>query len=315
MNQFSIAADNESRLLKRLWIYQKERFPVFGHIPLVAAFTFSAIAYSRICAGKEGFVPWDRFAVGMITTVTLFLLVRIFDEFKDREEDAKYRPGLPVPRGLISLRELATIGILIAFLQIILNGIFTPKMLLLYFVVIGYLLLMGKEFFIGQWLKKHPFWYVTSHMLIIPLVDIYASGIDWLLEGTGAPKGLIYFFIVSYFNGIVLEIGRKIRAPEEESEGVLTYSSMLGVKKATWLWVIILFITLGWAVAASWFAGYGKTGLALLGIVFLVCALPAFLFLIHRTAKKSKLIEYASALWTIAMYLSLGGIPMVLKLF
>jgi 4-hydroxybenzoate polyprenyltransferase len=313
-NQFSIEADNKSGILKRLWIYQKERFPVFGHIPLVAAFSFSAIAYSRISRGAEGFVPWDRFIVGIITTVTLFLLVRIFDEFKDREDDAKYRPELPVPRGLVSLKELAVIGVAIFILQIMINAIFFPKMLLIYFIVIAYLCLMGKEFFVADWLKKHQFWYVTSHMFIIPLVDIYASGMDWLVDGQPAPKGLLFFFAVSYFNGIVLEVGRKIRTPEKEAEGVLTYSSMLGTKKATWLWIAILAATLAWAVAASWFAGYGQTGLLVLGIIFLVCAVPAFLFLGKMTAKGSKLIEYASALWTIAMYLTLGGIPMITKL-
>jgi 4-hydroxybenzoate polyprenyltransferase len=313
-NAFSKPAENNASFLKRFWIYQRERFPVFGHGPLVAAFSFSAIAYSRICRGAEGFVPWDRYLIGIITTVTLFLLVRIFDEFKDRKEDAQYRPELPVPRGLVSLRELAIVGVIVAVIQIVLNALFFPKMFLIYCIVIGYLLLMGKEFFISKWLKEHQFWYVTSHMLIIPLVDIYASGLDWLVEGQAAPKGLIFFFIVSFFNGIVLEIGRKIRTPDKEAEGVVTYSSMHGPAKATAMWLIILLVTFGWAVAASWFAGYGQTGLLVMGIIFLICTLPAVLFLRKMTAKNAKLIEYASALWTIAMYLSLGGIPMVTEL-
>lgn len=313
-NAFSKPGENNASLAKRLWIYQRERFPVFGHVPLVAAFSFSAIAYARICRGAEGFVPWERFFVGIVTTVTLFLLVRIFDEFKDKEDDAKYRPELPVPRGLVSLRELAIIGVIVFILQVTLNAIFFPKMLIIYFIVIAYLCLMGKEFFVPEWLKKHQFWYVTSHMFIIPLVDIYASGLDWLVEGAPAPKGLLFFFAVSYFNGIVLEIGRKIRMPEKEAEGVLTYSSMFGAKKATWLWIFILFVTLGWSVAASWFAGYGHTGLLVLGVVFVICALPALLFMNKMTVKNSKLIEYASALWTIAMYLTLGGVPMIAEL-
>ena len=39
-----------------------------------------------------------------------------------------------------------------------------------------------------------------------------------------------------------------------------------------------------------------------------------FLFLKYKTNKLSKMIEYASALWTIAMYLTLGGGPMISKL-
>ncbi|MGL5889797.1 MAG: UbiA family prenyltransferase [Bacteroidia bacterium] len=314
MNQYSKPEENNAPLLKRLWIYQRERFPVFGHGPLVAAFSFSAISYSRICRGADGFVSWPLFGLGIFTTISLFLLVRIFDEFKDASDDAKYRSELPVPRGLVKLGELRNIGIGIIVLQIILNAIFAPKLLIIWAVVILYLSLMGKEFFIAEWLKKHQFWYVVSHMFIIPLIDIYASGLDWLQEGVSAPKGLLFFFAVSYFNGIVLEVGRKIRIPEDEKEGVITYSSIHGARNATLLWLLMILITAGWAVAAVWFAGYGMQGFYTMLAIAAVISIPAILFLQKMTAKRAKYIEYASALWTIAMYLSLGGIPMVIEL-
>ena len=314
MNEFSNLEDNNASFLKRFYIYQKERFPLFGHGLLVASFSFSAIAYSRICRGEKEFVNWEIYLTGIFTTITLFLLVRIFDEFKDAEDDAKYRKELAVPRGLMSLKELAIIGVVVAFFQIIINLFFFPKMLIIYFIVIAYLSLMGKEFFIPEWLKKNQFWYVTSHMLIIPLIDVYASGLDWLLEGVSAPKGLIFFFAVSFMNGIVLEIGRKIRTPEKESEGVLTYTVMLGANRAVMLWILILLLTLSLSISACIFAGYGMTAFIVLGFIFILCATPAFLFLKYKTNKLSKMIEYASALWTIAMYLTLGGGPMISKL-
>jgi hypothetical protein len=313
-NAFSKEEENHAPFLRRLFIYQKERFPLLGHGLLVAAFSFSAISYSRICRGVDGFVGWPIFATGIFTTISLFFLVRIFDEFKDAEDDARFRKELAVPRGLISFRELAVTGVVVAVAQILLNLLFFPKMLLIYLVVIGYLLLMGKEFFVADWLKKHQFWYVTSHMFIIPLIDIYASGLDWLLAGAQAPAGLLFFFAVSYMNGIVLEIGRKIRAPEKESEGVLTYTSMLGINRAVWLWILALTLTLVLSVGAAVFAGYGQTALLILGAVFVLCALPGIVFLRKRTAKISRMIEYASALWTISMYLTLGGGPMISKL-
>lgn len=313
-NAFSNAEENGAPFFRRFYIYQKERFPLLGHGLLVAAFSFSAISYSRICRGADGFVAIRTFVVGIFTTISLFLLVRIFDEFKDAEDDARFRKELPVPRGLITFRELAVIGVVVALVQIVVNLVFFPKMLWIYAVVVGYLLLMGKEFFVAEWLKKHQFWYVTSHMFIIPLVDIYASGLDWLLAGVQAPVGLFFFFAVSYMNGIVLEVGRKIRAPERESEGVLTYTSMLGVLGAIRLWLAVLAVTLLLSIAASVFAGYGNGVLAVLIIVFLLCAFPAVFFLRSRNVKLSKMIEYASAAWTIAMYLTLGAGPMISKL-
>ncbi len=313
-NEYSKAEENNASFLRRLFIYQKERFPLLGHGLLVAAFSFSAISYSRICRGAEGFVDWKTFLVGIVTTISLFFLVRIFDEFKDAEDDARYRRELAVPRGLITFRELAATGVVVVAVQILLNLYFFPKMLLIYGIVMLYLCLMGKEFFIAEWLKKHQFWYVTSHMFIIPLIDIYASGLDWLLAGAAAPTGLLFFFAVSYMSGIVLEVGRKIRPPGEESEGVLTYTSMLGVAKAVWLWMAVLFVTFCLSIVASSFAGYGKTALFILSGIFVLCVLPAILFLRDNSKKSSKLIEYASALWTISMYLTLGGGPMISKL-
>ncbi|SEJ58157.1 4-hydroxybenzoate polyprenyltransferase [Dyadobacter sp. SG02] len=313
-NAFSNAAENSAPFFRRFYIYQKERFPLLGHGLLVAAFSFSAISYSRICRGAEGFVDLKTFAVGVFTTISLFLLVRIFDEFKDAEDDARFRQELPVPRGLVTYHELAWIGIVVVIAQIAVNLVFFPEMLLIYGVVVAYLTLMGKEFFVADWLKRHQFWYVTSHMFIIPLIDIYASGLDWLIAGVHAPEGLFFFFAVSYMNGIVLEVGRKIRAPEKESEGVLTYTSMLGAPTAIGLWLAVLAVTLSLSVAASVFAGYGHAVLTILGVVFLICALPAVLFLRNRTPKLSKMVEYGSALWTIAMYLTLGAGPMISKL-
>lgn len=95
-------------------------------------------------------------------------------------------------------------------LQLIVNIFFYPKMLYLFIPVIIYLLLMGKEFFVSAWLKKNIVLYIITHMMIIPLIDVYASGLDWWKEGAEIPKGLLIFLGVSYMNGVVIEFGRKI---------------------------------------------------------------------------------------------------------
>ena len=313
-NEFSEEEENKAPFYKRFYTYQKERFSLLGYGLLVASFSFSAISYSRICRGAEGFVPWKTYFLGIFITISLFLLVRIFDEFKDAEDDAKFRKHLPVPRGLIKFRELLIMAVVIIILQIMVNLYFFPKLLIIYLLIIAYLSLMGKEFFIAEWLKKHQFWYVTSHMFIIPLIDIYASGLDWFLEGVKAPLGLIFFFAVSYMNGIVLEVGRKIRVHEKEVPGVLTYTSMLGTNRAVILWIIVLLITFCLSISASLFAGYGSMAIIVLSIFFILCSIPAVLFMNNKTEKLSKNIETASAIWTIFMYLTLGGIPMLQKL-
>ena len=302
-------------LFVRLYKYQAERFPLLAHGILIAAFTFSAVAYSRICRGASDFISWQVFLPGVFLTVTLFLLVRIFDEHKDAEDDARYRPELPVPRGLVTLAELRWVGIVVFVLQLLILWLWLPKMMPIFLVVLAYLSLMGKEFFVADWLKKHQFWYVTSHMFIIPLVDIFASGLDWLMGSLAPPVGLLFFFAVSYFNGIVLEIGRKIRTPEQESEGVLSYTAQLGTRRAIWVWIAVLTVTLVWALLAANFAGFGLGTYSFLVAVYLICVFLGWRFLQQYSPGRAKAIEIASGLWTLSMYLSLGGVPMLIALF
>ena len=105
--------------LYRLYIYQKERFPFVGYIFLVGSFSFSAISFSRMCRGADGFIDLQPFLVCVFNTLTLFFLVRIFDEFKDQEDDRAFRKYLPVPRGIITLKELKYIGIFVFILQVV----------------------------------------------------------------------------------------------------------------------------------------------------------------------------------------------------
>ena len=86
-----------------------------------------------------------------------------------------FRPNLPVPRGVISLKELFYIAITLIIIQITLQIIFFPKMLFLYVFVMLYMFLMLKEFFMADWLKRNQFFYVITHIAIVPVVDIWRA--------------------------------------------------------------------------------------------------------------------------------------------
>lgn len=308
-----MVAPNEKSLpaFHRYWIYQKERFPVFQTGMLVAAFTFSAASYSRICRGEEGFIGWGLFLTGAFTSLSLFLLLRLFDEFKDAKEDARYRPYRAVPRGLVSLKEVGcAIGVVVALI-LTLNGVLMPRMLWAVVAVLGYQLLMWREFFIPDWLRCHPVAYLITHMLIMPLIDFYTTGLDWLAGGVAMPGGLFFFLIVTFLNGCVIEIGRKIRAPHDEEAGVETYSALWGPKRAAVVWAAILTATGALAFYCCSFAGYGFAALPALLLAWLGCMVAAFRFL--RTYRGGRAIENAAGIWTIAMYLIIGGAPMAIS--
>lgn len=306
--------ENQKSFIKRMWIYQKERFPLFVNLIAVCTFTFSAISYSRIFRNETGFVDWSTYLIGCFATFTLFFLVRIFDEFKDQEDDRKYRSYLPVPRGLVSLKELKIVAIVLVIIQVTLIAVFQLPMILFYVIVLAYLVLMGVEFFVPEWLKKRQVLYLISHMMIIPLLDIYSSGLDWYLEGAEPHWGLLFFFFISFLNGILGEFGRKIKTPEMEEEGVNSYTKSYGIKKAVIIWISVLILSLIVATIGAYLAGFGLVTMLILILLSVICLLIGFRFMFAPTKKLAKMMELVSGIWIIGMYLTLGAVPMIINL-
>jgi 4-hydroxybenzoate polyprenyltransferase len=305
----------QANILTRLWIYQTERFPVVGHGLLIAAFSFSAVGFSALLRGHTGWPRPESILVGFVSAFLFFLQLRIADEFKDFEEDARYRPYRPVPRGLVSLRELGFLGGMTALAQLALATWLESKLVLFLLLAWFYLALMSKEFFVRDWLKARPMTYMWTHMLIVPLIDLYTTACDWLVAGETAPHaGLAWFLIVSFFNGVVIELGRKIRAPQDEEVGVETYTALWGRRKAVLAWLSALLLT---AISARFAAREiefaGPVGW-ILGILFLLAAGIALRFLHLPATPWAKRIEQMSGLWTILMYLSVGAIPLLVKM-
>ena len=257
-----------------------------------------------------------------MTSLSFFLQLRIADEFKDFEDDARFRPYRPVPRGLVTLRELASVGVLAqdccswgsrCWLD--------PSLVWLLVPTWAYLALMTREFFAPRWLRAHPLIYMTSHMLILPLVDLYATACDWRVAGVrSAPDGLYWFLVVSYLNGIVIEIGRKTRVPADEEHGVETYSALWGSQGAARAWILAVLLTgaaaweasarIGTEAAHARDAGTPDRGLRRGGTS--LRARPRSAAALTGSGKS---IEVMAGVWTLLMYLGLGAAPLAITLW
>ncbi len=294
----------------RLWKYQSERFPIQQYLPVVAAFAFSASGYSMICGGRRGVLDGGVLLGGFLSSYCLFFLLRLFDEFKDAEDDAKYRPYRAVPRGLVSFAEIRGLILAVTVCVIGVNAVLSPRLLLLLVPSFAYILLMWREFFVPAWLRRHPVIYMLTHMLVMPLIDFYTSGLDWAVGGFAMPSGLFLFLVLTFTNGCVIEIGRKIRVPEDEEPGVETYSALWGRFTAASLWLVVLAFTLALSLACAGAQGFVGKAWPWLVLSFALCASPAVLFLFGR--KTGQLIEVAAGVWTIAMYVLVGAVPLLL---
>ena len=298
--------------MKRWLTYQRERFPLVGHAPLVAAFSVSAVCFSRLVRGEPGWPPARSLGVAFATALIFFLQLRIADEFKDYEDDRRYRPYRPVPRGLVTLTELGWIGVAGGAVQLALALWLHPPLIVLLGIAWAYLALMSREFFAAAWLRRHPAVYMASHMVIIPLIDLYATACDWLRVTQWPPQGLIWFLLVSYFNGIVVEVGRKTRAPEDEETGVETYSAEWGLQRAVMVWLAALLITALFAWQAARQIGFDGLVTRWLVVLVALCGFSAMRLVRYPAPGGGKAIELASGVWTLLMYLSLGAIPALL---
>ncbi len=294
----------------RWWVYQSERFPVFAHGPLILAFSVSAVCFSALLRGG---VPGPHaLGVAFLISFCSFLQLRLADEFKDFDEDARFRPYRPVPRGLVTLRELGWVWAGTGMLQIALAAALDLRLVPLLLITWAYFGLMSREFFVREWLKMRPVTYMVSHMFIMPLIDFFATACDWMPTTGGALGGLGWFVALSFFNGFVIEIGRKIRAPQDEEDGVETYSKLWGRVGAVRAWWVAVGLTALCGLMAGEAVDFATSIFVALGLGALACVLAGIHFL--RKGGSGRPIEALSGLWTLVVYLSVGAIPMAWRM-
>ena len=238
-------------MTSRWWLYQNERFPIFRHGFLILAVCFCAIVYSLRTRNHFEFPDVSVLLAAFISTFVFFLQLRIADEFKDYDDDLAHRPYRPVQRSLVRLSELRRIAFAGAGVQIVMVLWISPLLLPPLFLVWAYMILMTKEFFVDKWLKRRPVIYLLSHMLIMPMIYLYITAFDWTAAGEAIPYDLAWLLGIGFFNGIVIEIGRKIRSPQDEEHGVETYSALWGPARATFVWIGALLATMILALFAA----------------------------------------------------------------
>jgi 4-hydroxybenzoate polyprenyltransferase len=286
-------------ILGALWIYQRERFPLVAYVPLVTAFSLSALAYANQGgAGSLASSPGAllEVAINVLSVLAVFFLMRIADEFKDASDDARYRPYRPVPRGLVSLRELGALAAILVAILVLVHLLWAPEKLVYLALVLGYLGLMSVEFGVSGWLKGQPALYAASHMVILALIAGYAAS-----SFAAWP-----FLALAYSNGVVLEVGRKVRAPVDEEPGVETYSSLYGTRRALGLWAAAVVASASIAVAALEHLAHFGVFATVIGLAAVACLSVGHAFLRRCDSATGGRIEIASGVWLLITFFIVG---------
>lgn len=298
-----------SSILPRLWQYQRERFPLLSHSVLVVALT---IGVSGFASAGEGWPHWLRLVGAFVAALGFFMLLRISDEFKDAEDDAAYRPYRPVPRGLVTLRELAKVASVVLAMQLLITLLLGTQLLPYLLAAWLLLFLMSKEFFVRDRLIAHPILYMLSHMFILPLIDFYLLAAAW--QGHGAPPVAFgWFLTATYMNGIVFEVGRKVRAAQDEEVGVETYSALWGVRRASLAWLLAITLAAMAGLAAAWALPVETLPRVTMTLVIVAgwvgAGVVAWRMIQEPVTQNSSWIERYSAIWVLTFYLTMGFLP------
>lgn len=294
-------------LLARLWIYQTERFPLKKTVPLLLVFSAASICVSARLADRP-LPEWPAFAVGFVLAIMLFFQMRVCDEFKDAEDDRRYRPERPIPRGLVSQAEVLVLGLLTLPVTVAAAWSWYPPVLWCLFVVWVWLAAMTAEFGVPVWLKARPVLYLCSHMAIMPLIDLLLTSIEWLPAG-GAASKLWLFLALSFVNGCVLEIGRKLWSPENEIDGVDTYSCLWGIRFAAIVWLSSIALSFLLLVGTGFATGVGMPTVVFGTVAFVPCCLAARSYVMAPTPKAQGRMDTVAGLWVFFCYVTAGFLP------
>lgn len=296
-----------------LWAYQKERFPLAKTVPLLAVFSAASISVSAEMAGRP-LPSWGAFAAGFAVAMLLFFQMRVCDEYKDLEDDKRYRPDRPIPRGLISLKAVLTLGLVSLPITAFAAWAWHPPVLWLLLFVWVWLAAMTAEFGVPKWLKARPVLYLLSHMAIMPLIDLLLTAMEWLPAG-GPALWLWLFLALSFVNGCVLEIGRKLWAPHNEIVGVDTYSGLWGPKKAAVIWGACVVLSWGLLVGVGAVTGVVWIAALLGGAGALLCLWAATAYAAAPSSEAQKRLDTFAGLWVFACYALAGFAPLIVRMF
>ncbi len=296
-------------IFHRLWIYQDERFPLIKVLPLLAAFVLASHMVAS-AALQDQLFDLQRFFIGFALVVIIFFQMRVCDEIKDFSDDLAYRPERPIPRGLVGLREIIGLGLITVPIAAGLAVLWGQGLIWLLLLVWIWLFAMTFEFGAPEWLKAHPLTYLLSHMVIMPLLALMLTGMIWQSHSV-IPMSVILFLALTFFNGSILEIGRKLLTKENEREGVDTYSKLWGRRAGVLAWLTcigfssLILLAIGWVIQTF-------LPMAVFGIVmFGICIRAGWAYATSPNDRTQGYVDTLSAIWVLFSYVSLAFVPLV----
>lgn len=219
-----MAKDDPTSLPGRWKQFIIERFSPLAYIFTVTCFVMGNGTIAIHLQGATLSLP--KVVVSLLLTVSFFFRLRCFDEIKDLETDCRINPSRPLARGLLTPPQVMKMILSLTLFELILAASLSRSVLLVHATAIAYSYLMFKEFFIGRILVKHLTTYAVTHTFVSVLIgysiiaQMSGQGLDEFSRET------LVFSLLNWTLFNLFEFARKTYAPEEERDGVDSYSSI-----------------------------------------------------------------------------------------
>ena len=299
-------------MLKRLYIYFKERYPIIPRI-ILGLIVFLEIHFIVLLNnGVTKFNIGIQEFVGAYTVFAFLLWLRIADDLKDYETDKKLFKDRPLPSGRTTKKDVMIAGVFFELIAVILNILFMNN--ILFFVILyvyGYL--MSKWFFQKSKIQPSlPLALITHNpvQMIVNLYIISFTCIKYKIPAISLTTVMALFTL--YFPALIWEVSRKIRAPKDEND-YTTYSKLFGYKKSTRFVLIITLVDIVTNIILVW----NLNKISVLVLLALVSWMTYKFLQFMKNPEKFKIVDKVerytylqegTMLLTIVLYLLVGKI-------
>ncbi len=265
----------------RIARYLQRMLPPAVFVPL-GVLQFATIYLTTQALGGHVPLMWTwRASLGAASIVLIMYLMRVWDEFKDAENDLRLaragdnRFGLrPVLTGDVTFGDLATLrGILIGLLLTtgLLLGFPCPAAAFAGFF--GAHWLSSKWYFCPAAIQKSLLLQLATHSPLALCSEAYIVALSLCDTGFGVGAGRVLILAGSLWAIILAwEVARKVRLPEDESE-YQTYSKILGWRVAGILPAVLVSLSLAGLLCTASDAGLSW---ALRGTLVASAAVPVW---------------------------------------
>lgn len=284
-------------------IFIRERFDPLSHSLMILVFVIVHILFARNLFQ----IDISPLKILFLTSaVTLFYFkLRLYDEVKDYELDLKINPHRPLPRGLLTHKDMYKGMIICIILEVLFFSIQGPNAILSLTIAIIYSLLMYKEFYIKNIIRPHLTTYAISHTVVTSLltIGIFSFLNQQTFVSNISNLDLLFFALVNWMLFNIFEFGRKTFALTEERPHIDTYSSLFGKKGAIFLVlsqaIIAFLLTIKIQVFHTPFIIYANA------LLLLLIVSAGIFYILSESIAPAKRYRTTSSVYIIIFYLIL----------